>query len=541
MKIIAVNWKYLKYLVWFGFSLIVMGVTAGLVANSWGVVPLSLIGVGVVFVLLWLGMSGNAESGFWGRRSTQAGTNALVATLAVLVILGLINFLGVRYAQRVDLTETQLYTLAPQSIQVVKQIQQPVKVWIFENTAPNTQDKELLENYRRQNDQFSYQYIDPQADPGLAQRFGVQSFGEVYLESGDKRNFLQTMTPEERLSERTLTNGLAQIGSDRQLKVYFTQGHGEKTLQGGQNGLSVAVAQLTEKSYVPEPLTLTDDGKVPDDAAVVVVAGPQRELLAAEVKALQDYLKRQSGLLLMLDPLSKPGVNSLLQDWGVTLSDRVVIDPAGQAAGLGPTVALVTQYGDHPITQEFGNGISLFPIAQPLGVADKPDQEEMPLLFSDDRAQAQQVSPTGELQFDPNGEGQGSLTLGVALSRTIEDADENQPEPSPEASPAEPDEDQPAASDQAESKPEARLVVIGNSGFATDGLFNQQLNGDVFLNSVSWLSQQDDRTLSIRPKEMTNRRIVLSAQQQTLVSIAALAVLPLLGFGAALVSWLRRR
>jgi ABC-type uncharacterized transport system involved in gliding motility auxiliary subunit len=541
MKIIAVNWKYLKYLVWFGFSLIVMGVTAGLVANSWGVVPLSLIGVGVVFVLLWLGMSGNAESGFWGRRSTQAGTNALVATLAVLVILGLINFLGVRYAQRVDLTETQLYTLAPQSIQVVKQIQQPVKVWIFENTAPNTQDEELLENYRRQNDQFSYQYVDPQADPGLAQRFGVQSFGEVYLESGDKRNFLQTMTPEERLSERTLTNGLAQIGSDRQLKVYFTQGHGEKTLQGGQNGLSVAVAQLTEKSYVPEPLTLTDDGKVPDDAAVVVVAGPQRELLAAEVKALQDYLKRQSGLLLMLDPLSKPGVNSLLQDWGVTLSDRVVIDPAGQAAGLGPTVALVTQYGDHPITQEFGNGISLFPIAQPLGVADKPDQEEMPLLFSDDRAQAQQVSPTGELQFDPNGEGQGSLTLGVALSRTIEDADENQPEPSPEASPAEPDEDQPAAADQAESKPEARLVVIGNSGFATDGLFNQQLNGDVFLNSVSWLSQQDDRTLSIRPKEMTNRRIVLSAQQQTLVSIAALAVLPLLGFGAALVSWLRRR
>jgi ABC-type uncharacterized transport system involved in gliding motility auxiliary subunit len=87
-------------------------------------------------------------SGLLGRRSTQVGTNAIIATLAMLVILGLINFLGVRYAQRVDLTENQLFTLSPLSQRVVRNLQQPVKVWLFD-PKPNPADQELLKNYRR--------------------------------------------------------------------------------------------------------------------------------------------------------------------------------------------------------------------------------------------------------------------------------------------------------------------------------------------------------------------------------------------------------
>jgi ABC-type uncharacterized transport system involved in gliding motility auxiliary subunit len=70
-------------------------------------------------------------------------------------------------------------------------------------------------------------------------------------------------------------------------------------------------------------------------------------------------------------------------------------------------------------------------------------------------------------------------------------------------------------------------VVIGNSTFATDGLFEQQLNGDVFLNAVSWLGKKDDSTLSIRPRLVTNRRLVMTAEQKTGLIILALFVLPL--------------
>ncbi|MEM8502604.1 MAG: ABC transporter, partial [Cyanobacteria bacterium P01_D01_bin.1] len=88
---------------------------------------------------------------------------------------------------------------------------------------------------------------------------------------------------------------------------------------------------------------------------------------------------------------------------------------------------------------------------------------------------------------------------------------------------------------------DARMVVIGNSSFATDGLFNQQLNGDVFLNAVSWLSKVESPTLEIRPKEVTDRRLNMTVQQQIVLTVLALIVLPLAGLVGAGALWLGRR
>ncbi|PLZ30693.1 ABC transporter, partial [Fischerella thermalis WC542] len=113
--------KLWKYLIWPGLFLVAAGLTIGLVSDSWGTVPLAFIIAGAIVIGVWL-IWQSQESKWWGRRSTQAGTNALAATLAVLVILGLINFLANRYEVRVDLTETQLFTLAPESKQLVQNL-----------------------------------------------------------------------------------------------------------------------------------------------------------------------------------------------------------------------------------------------------------------------------------------------------------------------------------------------------------------------------------------------------------------------------------
>lgn len=98
-------------------------------------------------------------------------------------------------------------------------------------------------------------------------------------------------------------------------------------------------------------------------------------------------------------------------------------------------------------------------------------------------------------------------------------------------------------SEQKPEKPatESRLVVIGNSEFVTNTIFQQQLNGDVFLNSVTWLSQQDQQPLSIRPKEPKNRRMNLSTSQANLLTLSSLFVLPLLGLVTAATIWWKRR
>ncbi|MEP0752203.1 Gldg family protein [Trichocoleus sp. Lan] len=619
----TINWKYLKYLFLLGPVLTITGLVAGLVSSSWGSVPVGLIVAGIVIIGLWLLSLGGSPNGFWGRRSTQAGTNALAATLAVLVILGLINFLGVRRVVRVDLTENQLFTLAPQSQQLVQNLSQPVKLWVFEEN-PNPQDQQLLENYRRYGSQFSFEFVDPQLRPGLAQRFNLQSLGEVYLESEGRRKLIQTVNPQrgESLSETVVTNAIAQITSDRVGKVYFLQGHGERPLQAAQGSISQAVTSLGEKSYTTQPLDLAKTPGIPQDADLIVIAGPKRALFAAEVTALSDYLKRGGRLLVMVDRNTNPGLDNLLKDWGVRLDNRLAIDLSGGQAGLSPAVIMVTRYGQHPITKDFQDGRSFYPFARPIEVTPIAGIQATPLLVTNDQSWAESNPESDRLQFDPQSDRQGPLILGVALSRVYPPQSVSAPSPTPTASPgaspgataspapsaspsptattsaspspsattspspsptptattsaspsptataspspsptptattsaspapsataspsASPSPtNSPAKTANADQKPaESRLVVLGNSDFASDGLFEQQLNGDVFLNSVSWLSKQDEQLLSIRPKEVKDRRINLSQDQANLVGWIAVLIMPLIGFlTAGLVWWFRR-
>ena len=533
-------------------------ITAGLVAGSlsgWQPLPIGFVIFGAGLILLGLSFSGQTAGSFWQQRSTQVGTNATISVLALLIILGLVNFLGVKYSARLDLTETQLYTLAPASQKITSELNRPVRLVIFD-TVQNPQDVELLEGYRRLSNQFSYDYIDPFADPIAAQTFGISQPGAVFLEVGEDRRFLQTVgdpsnpqtlgTPEA-LSERQLTNALARIVSDRTLTVYFVQGHEEYPIEPPESGLQQAISSLEEKSYVVNPLDLTEAQSVPEDASVVVVAGPAQDFFAAEVDALTDYLAAGGGVLLMLDPRADAGLNSLLDDWGILLDDRLVLDlsGAGQFAELGPAALIVTDYGEHPITQEFGNRRSFFPIARPIETRDLPGINSTPLFLSNAQSRAESISDEGNLAFDPEALPDGPYVLGTALNRPVEteSSDTNTEDSDTEATDtnAETDPDSTEAEDPALQAEEARLVIIGNSAFATDGTFEQQLNGDVFLNAISWLGREDDATLSIRPKTVTNRRIVMSAQQAFGLGLFALLILPLTGLALAIVMALRRR
>lgn len=542
MKNRSIPWQALKFLFWAGPMLLLASLATGFVTGAWNPVALGLLIGGGVICLLWLIFQGGDLPRFWGQRSTQAGGNALVATLAVLIILGLLNFLAVRYDVRLDLTENQLFTLSPESQQVVKNLKEPAKIVVFSpqgQFAP--QNRQLLENFQRQNpNKFRFELLDPAANPLQAKAFGVKDYGDVFLEAGQRKQFIHStkITP---LSESKVTNALARLSGGTQARVYFLQGHGERPLEAGQDGFSQAVQGLESKNFQSQPLNLAQTGKVPADAALVVVAGPQRPLLDGEVKILQTYLQQGGSLLLMLDPNTDPGLDSLLKEWGVTLNNAIAVDASGsgQLVGLNPLAPLVTRYGNSPITQDFRNDISFYPLARPLEIATVAGVQATPLLLTNEQSWAEVDTDLQQqqLQFNPDRDRRGPLTLGAALSRIISTAT---PSPTPQAkTPGTPSPTPPVS--PTPTQRESRLVVIGNSRFATDGLFERQLNGDVFLNSVTWLSQQPGETLSIRPKEVANRRLTITPEQARVLSLLALGVLPLLAFGTGTLLWWQRR
>ncbi|MEL6814138.1 MAG: Gldg family protein [Cyanobacteria bacterium J06598_3] len=541
----------LKYAIWPGLMLLTAGLVVGLL-NGWTVTAIALLVIGLMLIVA--SIAAGDFVGFWQRRSTQAGTNALVSVIAVVAILGLINFVGVRYDSRTDLTEGQLLTLSAASQQVVQELPEPTEILIFD-VGPNPADRQLLENYRRFNADLTYRYVDPYADPQLSQQMGVETGGEVFVISGARNLLVQRVGPQEGLSERQLTNKLTQLSQEDVAVVYFLQGHGEYVIDGSKAGFFEAANRLKDQNYTVAPLNLADTGTVPPDADVLIIAGAQKELLEGEIIAVRDYLEAGGSALILVDPQAKTGLEILMSQWGVVPEDTIVIDTSGggQLVGLGPAAPLVTAYGDHPITSAFENGRSFYPVARPLQIREVSNVEETPLLFTNQSSHAQPITE-GELSVDADKPPNGPFALGVALARpavvdasAIDAAEDTAAEG--ETTEAEgttpegetPNADTEAAGEDASAPKESRMVVIGNSSFATDGLFSQQLNGDVFLNSVTWLSKIDSPVLSIQPKEATNRRFNLSVQQQVWLTLLALVIFPLAGMVGAGTLWARRR
>ena len=569
MKALSTSRKYLRWLIWPGLALTTAGLVAGFV-DTWSVLPIVLLVLGLVLTLISLILGGFGYRSFWQSRSTQAGTNAVLATISVLLILSIINFLAVQYGPRLDLTEGGLFTLSPESISVVRNLDQPVNVVIFDSTL-NPNDRQLLESYQKLSDQLTYEHINPIQDPTAAREFNLSGEGrEVQLEIGERKIFVQPLGAQG-LNEQDLTNKLAQVGRDRNAVVYFLQGHEEFVIDGSATGYAQAAAALEADNFTVESLNLDQTATVPDDASAVVIAGPKQAFFEPEVAALEAYLNQGGSVLLMVDPQTDPGLDALLEDWGVSLDERLIVDTSetGQLVGLGPAAPLVTTYGEHPITEAFSNGRSFYPLARPVLIEPVEGVEATSLLLSNAQSYAETLSETGELNVDTQEAPEGPFNIGVVLTKDIEtspeetteeisenQADADSPENTPDTDIAEPEaaepeeaqneaasaEQQPDPSEStAETEREARLVVIGNATFATDGLFDQQLNGDVFLNSVTWLSNLDDAILSIRPKEITNRRITMTISRQVLVIVLALLVFPIMGLVGAGITWFRRR
>ncbi len=567
--------KAFKYLIWPGLMLLTAGIVVG-VLNGWTGIAVTFLVTGLLLLVIGITSGGYATGQFWTQRSTQAGTNALVSVFSVILILGLINFIAARYDSRIDLTEGQLLTLSPASQEVVASLESPTEVLLF-SPVPNPSDEQLLENYRRYNSDFTYRYVDPNADPQLARQVGVTTVGEVFLRSGERTVLVQSVNPQETLTERQLTNKLAQLSQGEVAVAYFLQGHDEYTIDGSQAGFFEAASRLQEQNYTVAPLNLANTGTVPPDADVVIIARPQTDFFENEIIAIQNYLNAGGSLLLLIDPQDDVGLQDLLDEWGVTISNTIVIDTSGggQLVGLGPAAPLVQTYGDHPITEAFGSGRSFFPVVQPLEIKDVANVEDVPLLFTDPNSYAQPLTE-GEIAVEPDQEPEGPFAIGVALSRpavdSVEGANLSGTETPEDAEIAEADTPETAENSDALPSAEAviedslsedeilgetedatgeaqleaqltesRMVVIGNSSFATDGLFSQQLNGDVFLNSVDWLSKIDNPVLSVRPKEVTNRRIEMTLSQQIFLTLLALVIFPLLGIIGAGTLWVKRR
>lgn len=454
--------------------------------------------------------------GFFSRRSSQLGTNAVILTIAVIAILVVANYFGSQYHKSFDLTADQLYTLSPQTQKIVRNLKEDVNIVRFAKT-PNEQLDGLLSEYRDLSHRIKFQEVDPDQKPALARQYGATQMGEVDIASGPRTQHLE-QPADGGFTEQAITGAILKVTSNQVKTVCFVTGHGEKSPSDtGPHGYSEADAGLKRENYETKTINLVQSNGVPDDCSAVVVAGPSQAYFPQETSMVTKYLDNGGKELIELDPVTEPkqqesNLAGLLQSWNIKLGDNVVIDASGMGRlfGAGPEIPLVVDYGDSPITKSLQRTMTFFPLARTVSIADpsKLDPQAVELLKTSPRSF---TTPklASEVTYDPKTDSMGPLSLGVAASKKVGDKT-------------------------------ARLVAFGNSNFASNEAFGQSSNGDLFLNSVDWLTA-DQNLISIRPKSATNRSVNLTESDQKALSWADIFALPGAVLFVGIAIWWKRR
>jgi len=489
---------------------------------------------GLVCVLVYTLSQWREIGKVFTRRQARYGTLAATSVLVVLGILVAINYIGARQNKRWDLTAAKQFSLSDQSRNVLSKLDAPLQVLVFAQEPDFPRYKDRLKEYEYVTKNVTTEYIDPDKKPTLAKQNQIQSYGTLVFNYKGRSERVTTD------NEQDITNGIIKVVSGQQRKLYFTQGHGEKdTTSAERDGYNGIAAALGRENYTVDKVAIAQQGAVPDDAAMVVVAGPRIDFFPQEIDALKKYLDKAGKVLLEIDPPDKadspPMTNliALAHDWGVEVGNNVVVDVSGMGRmfGTDASVPVVASYPSHPITQRF-SFLTAFPLAREAapvtggvnGHVAQPFIETSPRSWAE--TDIKNMLSTGQVALDESkGDKKGPIVIGSSVSAPVAS-------PTPAPTPPKPGDEPP--------KPETRVVVIGDSDFAANGGLGIQGNRDLFMNTVGWLSQQEN-LISIRPKEPDDRRITLTATQQANITWLSLLIIPGFVFATGVYSWWRRR
>jgi len=449
-----------------------------------------------------------------GRSGQQVltGANFALYTLIGIALVVLVNWFVNRHDTRWDMTPNKKYSLSEQTRKLLKALNRDVTIYVFDRRDSFGERRDLLDMYATATHRLRVKYVDPNREPALAREYGVRTATTVVVAS-DRHMEAQGDT------EEGITNALVGVLKG-QRSICFIQGHGERNLDGSdREGYDRIKKQLGNENYQTESVLLMQKMAIPASCTLTVIAGPQNDYLAAEVDVLRKYLEGGGRALLMLDAGAElPNLAKLLSEWNVTARNDLVIDmnPVAQLFGTSPAMPLIVKYGTSPIVTPLTNRATLFPLSRSfeIGKESKPGVSVDSLCeTSADSYDVTDFNPKIEkVAFRPGKDLKGPLAVAVAGTT-------------------------PGAG---EKKTSGRFVALGTSLVAANVYLNFQSNRDFVMNSINWLSADED-LISVRPKPPEAQHLTMTEQQMRQLLLLGVFGIPLLMVAAGVMVWWQRR
>lgn len=441
----------------------------------------------------------------------------LVFVTGLLVMAGLLAWLSTRYSLEADWTRDGRNTLSVDSRQLLDEMRDPVHITAFatDNDVIRGHIRDLVARYQRHKSDVELQFVNPDAEPDRTRDLGITMDGEMLVAYQGRSEKIQS------LSEQSLTNALLRIARQKQRKVAFLSGHGERDPDGQANhDLGQFGKLLAQKGIELTQLNLAETPEIPDDINLLVIADPRVLLLPGEVHLLNNYVEQGGNLLWLAEPGSVANLEPLAETLGVEFLPGVVVDATTQLFGIeNPAFAIIPSYPMHAITREM-TSLTLFPQAVALDVEAPDDWQTEALLTTLDRSWTEIGELSGTIKFDQDSdERMGPLDIAFVFTRNRSTKTAH------------------AADDGAG---EQRVVVVGDSDFLSNAYLGNAGNIELGLNLFNWLNH-DDEFIAIAARTAGDINLELSRLSQTLIAFGFLLGLPLLLLGSGVTVWWRRR
>jgi ABC-type uncharacterized transport system involved in gliding motility auxiliary subunit len=328
------------------------------------------------------------------------------------------------------------------------------------------------------------------------------------VESGIKRETINEF------GESNLTNAIIKVTRELDKVIYFTSGHGERAIEGeNREDYKIAADGIKAENYLVKTINLAEEKKIPQDCSVLISLGPKVDFFLFELDTIKSYIDGGGKYFVMLDPLINVNLLNFLTQYKFSFKDNIVVDGSGlgQMIGLGIEVPLVTQYEDHAMFKNFTE-MTFYPQAR--SVEESAEGEEgftTKILFKGSPSSWGEVDYNNrQVSLDANRDLKGPVPLAVVSSKTLS------------------------------GNKKAHILVIGDSDFAANGFIRNAGNRDLFLNIINWLAEEEDM-ITIRPKEIDDRRVNLTAKDSKIILYVSVIALPLLVVIAGVFVYFRRR
>ncbi|MCX6901082.1 MAG: GldG family protein [Verrucomicrobia bacterium] len=502
-------------------------------------------------------------------QKTAIGTNVLLTTLLAGAIMIMLNYMAYRHAEwfwppnwftqktdyRFDWTRSAYYKLSDKTKEIARKLTKPVQVIMFFKPTSNNDARlmsdlqNLMKEYENLSKNIKFEVVDIDRDPmaaQLIQKHAVTTANTVAVLCGDKKKYLsdsdimefsggggnpwQPEPPKATAfkGEQAITSAILSVTEEKQRKVYFLTGHGEKDPESFDEakGYSTISNKLKQDNMLVEKLKLTEKHEIPKDCDVLVIAGPAVRLTAEEVDLVGKFIENRGRVIAMLDPMTDTALEPLMEKWNVRLDNDLIMMRVS-ILGLREGITFDTpvgDYGQHPIVNKIRDLNCFFPRARSLDAIDAGGAEPSPdkpkvtwLVKSPDKncwgETDFKAMERREAKFDEATDKKTPLTMAVAVERggNVSGVDVGS----------------------------SRMVVIGTSNLLMNKYVMEAANSDFFLNAVNWLLQREDK-IAISPKTPEEFKFALGPRF-SLFSVAVLLGIPgivtIIGIGV----WMNRR